>query len=372
MKYPFHVFSLWVWVFCSAAALGEEKPIPLLTVRTAEEKSDRRDAQWMEFSPDGKHLVVRMSLPATKLRSEGVVRDNVVQVYDATTGECVAKAHIPDGSEIDSTVLKPRCISSPKGDWVAYQQKGVLQFLVMPPHIPTLPKKVNLHDVEPLYGRLWSDADGTGVFGMSGSDQSYSLHWLDLQKLDTQGTPKDKLLFKVREDDRNITAVSLNPNCRRFAVATESGVNERPRIELWSLTDKPVKTILPLRVRARSLAIFPDGKTLIAGCGDGSVVWYETTTGKDIKQISLPAGSTVSSLAVHPGGKYLACGTTDRGTPNVYLIDVTTGEAVTKLLAEVNGVTHVCFDQRGHRLAVYGTTTVTIWDATKLLKLERD
>ena len=116
-----------------------------------------------------------------------------------------------------------------------------------------------------------------------------------------------------------------------------------------------------------------DGAVLFAGFEDGSVTWYDLATRKSIRSVSLPGGATVGSLSVHPGGKHIACGTFDRGAPNVFLIERSSGEVVAKLLGDTNGVASVCFNASGSRLAVFGSSgTVTIWDADKLLKLERD
>jgi WD40 repeat protein len=164
----------------------------------------------------------------------------------------------------------------------------------------------------------------------------------------------------------------MNPMAGRLAISAklEGG---KPWIESWSISVKPNKVTIETTVRVQSLSYSPDGRALAAGFEDGSVAWYDTASGKAIKQLTPLGKFTVQSVAFHPAGKYLACGTLDRGVPNLFLINVTSGEIVVKLLADANGVTSVCFSPNGDKLAAFGSSgTVTIWDATKLLKLERD
>jgi WD40 repeat protein len=82
----------------------------------------------------------------------------------------------------------------------------------------------------------------------------------------------------------------------------------------------------------------------------------------------------VTGLAFHPSGKYLACGTNDKaGKPNLFFVDVESGEVLTKLAATKSGVSAICFDSKGDRVAaIGGSGTILIYDARPLLKLQKE
>jgi WD40 repeat protein len=249
-----------------------------------------------------------------------------------------------------------------------------LRFLTIPPHKPTLPQKVDLRlsSGSTVRDRLWLDPTGSRLFAMDGYDGDYKMHSLDLTKLDPNGVPVGRVVFRSGDKYALINAIALDPAAGRFAAAVEQGADGKSYVECWPMGDKPAKTTISTPVRVESLAFVSAGKLLATGASDGSVAWYDAATGKSGKRIDLPGGFTVGSLAAHPGGKHLACGTYKQGGPNLFLVDVGSGEIVAQWLADVNGVTSVNFSPDGDRLATYGSEGIKIWDATALLKLQKD
>ena len=192
----------------------------------------------------------------------------------------------------------------------------------------------------------------------------------ELEKWDIVKKSRHSILTTT-EERTSVGAITLNASAGRFAVSAVPFQEEKPRIDCWTLSDKPTKIAINPRLAATALDFSPDGKTLAAGYPDGSVAWYDTASGKIIKQLPAFARLSVGSVEFHPSGKYIACGTFDTGKPNLFFVSVETGEVVTVVLADKGGVTGVCFSPAGDRVAAFGASgTVTIWDATKLLKLK--
>lgn len=337
---------------------GPSEPKPLATFSVKPDGAVRCDIQWMDFIPAGHLLAVRYSVPGSKSANLGV--------YDVTTGRLVVGATIKDGGRVRFA----ECGVSPRGDWVVYGEDRSLRFLAIPPHKPELPRGGSI-DLPNLvlagHARVWVDEKGAAAF--VGRDITGSLK-LEKWDLTDRG---HHVVLRASDVSSDVYTATLNVSAGRFALSTNPVIGGKLALECWTLGDKPVKTTIALRFRAESLALSPDGKMVAVGYGDGTVAWYDTATGKPIRHVPPFARFTIGSVAFHPGGKYLACGAFDKGGPNLFLIDSTSGEILHKLAADPNGVTAVCFSPTGDRLAAFGASgTVTIWDATKLLKLERD
>jgi WD40 repeat protein len=214
---------------------------------------------------------------------------------------------------------------------------------------------------------VWLDQKGKSAFihrNGSGLPAVAALRGWDLRKMSGRD------LVPVPELESVIYAVALSPAARQLAISVKPLSQQgKPTIECWPIADKPTMRTIKTRFRASSLAYSPDGKILAAGFENGAVAWYESASGKVIKGISMPDDHMVGTLAFHPGGTYLACGLYAEGTWNLFLVDIPSGEIVNELLIEKSPLA-VCFSPTGERLAVFGSSgKVTIWDATKLMKL---
>jgi WD40 repeat protein len=90
-------------------------------------------------------------------------------------------------------------------------------------------------------------------------------------------------------------------------------------------------------------------------------------------EVALPIDFTVTSISFHPNGKYLLCSTSNQGSPNLFLIQTAEVMIINKLLADDKGLESVRFCPKGEKIVAYGSSgTVTIWDATKLLKQRKE
>jgi hypothetical protein len=324
----------------------------------------------MAFVPGGKQIAVRHTGPQEA--------DAVLTLYDATTGKPGVSVTIKGGGALpdgDTGVPTPRspatCAISPKGDWIVYGEGPELRFLAIPPHNPVLPgggRMTIATGREPGCNRLWLDENGETAILDRGGNRIYALERWDL----TKQSRIDRLPRHLGAIDLSTLAVS--PSAGRVAAAFEE--DGKRLIACWTLERKlsPVKIMSPRNVTCGSLAISPDGKTVAAGYGDGTVGWYEADTGKPVRHIQPLGQFGVWALAFHPGGKHIACGTYDkRGQPNLFAIRIDTGAIIARLDADPRGVSAVRFSPSGDRLATFGESgVISVWDANVLLKLQRD
>lgn len=178
-------------------------------------------------------------------------------------------------------------------------------------------------------------------------------------------------LFHTGEVGHNVVAVAANVTARRFAIALNDFV-DTSRVECWTVQDKPKKVTITPAGQPWSVALSPDGKTVAVGCSNGVVGWYDTGTGNLVRNVQKLGVFGVHSLAFHPGGEYLVCGTGDRkGLPNLFVVRLATGEVVNRVVADPGGVSALCFSPKGDLFAVYGNDgNIRFWRALALLKLE--
>jgi WD40 repeat protein len=355
----------WLWLcFCPGALAvagalpaDEAKPKPLATI-SVKGKAAFADAQWMDFLPGGRLLAVRSRLAGTN--------DAAVAVYDVGTGKPVVSATVKGGAAEQGAP----CGVAPGGEWVVYTEGDLLRFLAVPPHQPDLPGKGRIdlpkrRDPDDPAVWVWPTDAGKAVLVARGSQGSLQLEKCDLSK--RTSSPVDRPV-----QVNFVGNLTLNVSAGRAAASTWDDEAEKAWVRYWALGERTSKTDIPVPHKATSLALAPDGKTVAVGFGNGTVGVYDTATGKVSKQFQL-GEFPVRALAFHPGGKHLACGTTDAGMPNLFLIDLGSAEGGTSLIPDAKGVTAVCFSSDGKRLAAFGPEVgVTIWDATALLKLQRD
>ncbi len=96
------------------------------------------------------------------------------------------------------------------------------------------------------------------------------------------------------------------------------------RVPFWWVDPRPPEVAAALdEVRPRAVAVLTDGRTVAFGSQDGRVFLIDTTTGRIVRTIELPAHAgaargVVLSLAPSPCGRYLASGSHD----NVYIWDL--------------------------------------------------
>jgi hypothetical protein len=314
----------------------------------------------MAFTPSGQHIGLRYADPKS--------RDATLGVFDAKTGELVTSAVVKGGGR--GAPGSTACAISPAADWVSYGEEPDLRFLAIPPRNPPLPGRGRITLSErpaAKWAEVWLDAKGrTAVVARRGDD------WFRLEEWDLVKESGRRLL---QIDAPGILgSLAVNLRAGRLAVSVDPFEGKKPRIECWTLADKPAKVAITVRLPAVCLASSVDGKLLAAGFGDGSLVWYDFASGVEIKALQPLGKFSVAAVAFHPDGKYLAFGSADnKGHPNLFVVDTATGNALLRFPADPDGVSSVCFSPDGKLLAVFGAAgEVKVWETKALFIAGKD
>ena len=128
---------------------------------------------------------------------------------------------------------------------------------------------------------------------------------------------------------------------------------------LWRLANS-AQQVFRSDVGAFSMSVFsPDGKRIMAGNEDGSVIAWDLTSGRELLKFRAHEKEALS-LALSPDGRRLVTGGTDKG---VRVWDANTGQKIVDLPGHEHVVFSVAFHPDGKRVASASQDrTVRVWD----------
>ena len=140
--------------------------------------------------------------------------------------------------------------------------------------------------------------------------------------------------------------------------------NDDGAVILWAIDVQLGESLPKLDQRIWSLAFNPAAITkpqLISGSEDGTIIFWDITSGQSVGQYIKGHSEHVNSVAVSPLGGILATGSDDR---TIRLWDVSTGELLTKpLIGHTDSVLNVTFSPNGQILASTSRDeTIILWD----------
>ncbi|MEO1375601.1 MAG: WD40 repeat domain-containing protein, partial [Cyanobacteria bacterium J06635_10] len=173
----------------------------------------------------------------------------------------------------------------------------------------------------------------------------------------------NKLLRTLKVHTLGVTSLAIAPDGKTLI----SGSYDKT-IKLWNpQTGKLIRTLTGHKSQVRAIAITPDGKTLASGGGslkddsDKTVKLWNLETGKLISSINRNT-NIISFIGFTPDGKYLVNAT----DPKINVWDVNTGKLVNSFrVSDIESVTSVTLGKDGKSVV---TTTldgaVTMWDLT--------
>ncbi len=107
------------------------------------------------------------------------------------------------------------------------------------------------------------------------------------------------------------------------------------------------------------VAFLPDGKTIVTAGRDNILRWWDTDTGKELRQF-IGHTSDVNSVAVSPDGNYILSGSSDM---TVRLWDIKSGQEVHRFAGHTDVVNSVAISPDG-KYALTGSADMTarLWD----------
>lgn len=203
--------------------------------------------------------------------------------------------------------------------------------------------------------------------------------------------------FAVTEHRNEVLRIAFNPDGTMIVTAgcfeiDKMGFCTSGEIRRWdTATGKPIGGAMVGHTGAIfRLAFSPDGKTLVSGGEDGSVVWWNVQSGEQVGQSTARHTSDVLSFAFHPDGKTLVSGSC-RGSAieadycnqgEIIIWDTETREPKREPLALHGGwVTDLAFSATGQLMASAAcnshnpdtgdctTGEIYLWDGLTLLPM---
>ncbi|MBD2336051.1 serine/threonine protein kinase [Calothrix sp. FACHB-156] len=109
----------------------------------------------------------------------------------------------------------------------------------------------------------------------------------------------------------------------------------------------------------KSVAISPDGKTLVGGSPDNTIKLWNLATGEEIRTLS-GHSSWIYSVAISPDGKTLASGSRDS---TIKLWNIVTGEKIRTFTGHSHWIYSVAISPDGKTLASgSGDSTIKLWN----------
>jgi len=156
-----------------------------------------------------------------------------------------------------------------------------------------------------------------------------------LEQCEARANWQDAKTQTLLESSGTVWSVAISPDGQTLV----SGSGDQT-IKIWNLqTGELRQTLSGHTGRVVSVAISPDGSTLVSGSNDATAKIWNLQTGKLRRTLSEHTG-TVNAVAISPSGQTLASGSEDQTTK---LWDLQTGELRRTLLEEGSDVYAIAF-----------------------------
>jgi len=151
-----------------------------------------------------------------------------------------------------------------------------------------------------------------------------------------------KEIHRTADNPNTVFWLSFSADGKRLAWASAQ------RVRIWNVTDWREERSIATGVNVRPVAWSPDGKTIAAGCGDGSIQLRNADDGSLTTTLT-EHGKGVFALAFHPDGRRLLSGGSDGA---VRLWDLTTAAQTYSIKVPDHWVHPVAFIGKGDRFVV--------------------
>lgn len=197
---------------------------------------------------------------------------------------------------------------------------------------------------------------------------NYSINtWLELRQVSSEAlsNPLEAMQLVVRTEDEEyvkklnayFTAVGDTQSILATAKLLEAIaiLKQKRTLDYATVTH----TLDGHTGKIASVAISPDGETLISGCADKTIKLWHLKTGKLLRTFTDNLGQ-VSSVAVSPDGNFLAVGSDEHPKSNIKVWHLKTGKLLHTLSGHQKPVNSVVISPDGQILAS-GSHKIKIW-----------
>ncbi|MFH1050850.1 MAG: FISUMP domain-containing protein [bacterium] len=180
----------------------------------------------------------------------------------------------------------------------------------------------------------------------------YSTFFANLFSQDSSNVPCKVLGFGKLHD------IAISPDSKKLASASSA------MIVIWDLeTGDSLKTLSGNSDYIRSISWSPDSKILIGGSNNGTIFFWNISSGKIIRTIKAYSHGYVWSVSCSPKGNILATVKSDK---TIKIWDISSGKEIITLKGHTDWIWSVSWSPDGKRLAsVSADKTIKIWDISR-------
>ncbi|GBE92008.1 WD40 repeat domain-containing protein [Nostoc cycadae] len=200
----------------------------------------------------------------------------------------------------------------------------------------------------------------------------YSINtWLELRQVKTQEFPHplEAMLSVIKIEDEEyfdkLKEYFMAVSDRQSIASTEKILQAIATLKHKRTLESPelIHTLTGHSGKVASVAISPDGETVVSGCADQTINIWNLQTGKQIRTLTGNLGE-VSSVAISSDGNFLAVGSCQHPKSNVTVWHLSTGQLIHTLLGHQKPVNVVDISPDGQILAS-GSNKIKIWNLHK-------
>ena len=150
------------------------------------------------------------------------------------------------------------------------------------------------------------------------------------------------------------------PSLLRITAAYLAAAGGDKRIRIFDLIEKkPIKTLEGHQSLVRSLAIHPDGRTLVSGSFDGTVRIWRFPLGPE-QQLLKPGQGEIHDVVISPDGEFLICAGFDQQLSVYHLPE---GSLVRQIQGHQSAINRLALSSQHPFVAAYDTNgDIRIWN----------